>query len=109
MQGVLSNPKLITKSSDYDFLKPWLGNGLLTSTGSKWLSRRKILTPAFHFSILEDFVSIFDYHSSILIEKLRGHEGQGEVDIFPMTALCALDVICGIYNITISLSITFKK
>jgi cytochrome P450 family 4 len=76
-------------------LKPWLNTGLLTSTGSKWISRRKILTPAFHFKILEDFVETFDTQSSVLVEKLRKFEGRGEFNIFPLTALCALDIICG--------------
>lgn len=95
LQGVLSSTKVITKSADYNFLKPWLGTGLLTSSGSKWLTRRKIITPAFHFGILEDFVSIFDKHTTILAEKLRKYEGQGDFDIFPLTALCTLDIICG--------------
>lgn len=74
---------------------PWLGTGLLTSTGQKWINRRKIITPAFHFNILEDFVEVFDKQSSILEEKLRVHEGLGEFNVFPLTALCALDVVCG--------------
>lgn len=90
--------KLITKSNEYDYMTPWLGTGLLTSTGQKWLSRRKIITPAFHFKILEDFVEVFDKQSSILVEKLEKFEDCGEFDIFPLTALCALDVICGIYQ-----------
>lgn len=87
--------KLITKSSEYDYLMPWLSTGLLTSSGQKWISRRKILTPAFHFKILEDFVEIFDRQSSILVQKLKKFEGRGEFNIFPLTALCALDIICG--------------
>lgn len=63
------------------------------------MTRRKIITPAFHFSILEDFVSIFDKHSSILVEKLRKYEDQGDFDIFPLTALCTLDIICGMWHI----------
>lgn len=87
--------KLISKSNEYNYIMPWLGTGLLTSTGQKWLSRRKIITPAFHFKILEDFVEVFDKQSSILAKKLKKNEGRGEFDIFPLTALCALDVICG--------------
>ena len=98
LKDILTNMKLITKSDEYDFMKPWLGTGLLTSTGKKWMNRRKILTPAFHFKILEDFVDIFDKQSSILVGKLRKFEGQGEFDIFPLTALCALDVICGRFD-----------
>lgn len=97
-QAVLTNMKLITKSNEYNFMTPWLGTGLLTSTGWKWLSRRKVLTPAFHFKILEDFVEIFDAQSSILVKKLKKFEGRGEFDIFPLTALCALDVICGKFS-----------
>lgn len=87
--------KLITKSNGYNHLMPWLGTGLLTSTGQKWLSRRKIITPAFHFNILEDFVEVFEKQSSIFELNLRKFEGSGDFNIFPLTALCALDVVCG--------------
>jgi hypothetical protein len=41
-QPILSSPKHIDKSSDYSYLHPWLGTGLLTSHGEKWHSRRKV-------------------------------------------------------------------
>ena len=94
-QAILTNTKLITKSSEYNFVKPWLSTGLLTSSGQKWIKRRKILTPAFHFKILDDFVQIFNTQSSILVQKLKKFEGQNQFNIFPLTALCALDAICG--------------
>lgn len=94
VQVILTEMKLITKSLEYNFLEPWLQKGLLTSTNQKWITRRKILTPAFHFKILDEFVEVFDKQGKILIENLRKHDGK-IVDIFPLVALCTLDVICG--------------
>lgn len=93
VEELLSNRKCIVKADFYDSLKDWLGTGLLLSTGDKWKVRRKILTPAFHFKILEDFIEVFDKHSSILVEKLKRLDGQS-VDVFPLIGLCGLDVIC---------------
>jgi cytochrome P450 family 4 len=69
----------------------------LTSTGKKWSQRRKIITPTFHFKILEEFIETFDRQSDILVDKLR-HKMQKSngkpFDVYPFITLCALDVIC---------------
>lgn len=63
--------------------------------GKKWLSRRRIITPTFHFKILDDFVQVFDKNSSILVDIL-GKKSPGEpVEVHDLVALAALDVICG--------------
>lgn len=62
--------------------------------GSKWHQRRKMLTPTFHFKILEDFLHVFNEQSAVLVGKLHEKVGQ-EIDIFPFITLCTLDVICG--------------
>lgn len=91
---LLSSPKHLDKSRDYNFLHPWLGTGLLTSTGKKWHSRRKLLTPAFHFKILEDFVEIFNSQSYTMLKKLKEKADGKPFDIFPTVTLCTLDIIC---------------
>lgn len=50
---ILRSSKHIQKSFIYEFLHCWLGTGLLTSKGEKWSQRRKLITPSFHFTILE--------------------------------------------------------
>ncbi|KAK0395425.1 hypothetical protein QR680_001275 [Steinernema hermaphroditum] len=92
---VLESRDIITKGPEYNILVPWLGTGLLISTGAKWHSRRKLLTPAFHFAILNSFLKVHDRESKIMIEQLEKHAESGEqFDIFPYIKRCALDIIC---------------
>lgn len=102
VETVLGSAKLIDKSSLYDFLVPWLGRGLLLSTGKKWFTRRRIITPTFHFKILEQFVEIFDQQSNVLIKKLKNDfKPNTAFDIYPLITLFALDVVCGMYTLSL--------
>ena len=64
--------------------------------------RRKMLTPTFHFKILEDFIDIFNKQSVVLVEKLNeAHRdmlvnNKDRINIFPYVARCTLDIICGL-------------
>lgn len=91
---ILGSQKLIDKSDEYNFIAQWLGTGLLISSGQKWFARRKVITPTFHFKILEQFVEVFDKHSGIFVKNLAKCKGR-VIDVFPQITLCALDVICG--------------
>ncbi|EEB17245.1 cytochrome P-450, putative [Pediculus humanus corporis] len=91
---ILNSSLHIDKSYEYTFLHPWLGTGLLTATGSKWHSRRKLLTPTFHHSLLEGFIQPIIEKSKILISLLENEVGQPPFDVLKYTKLCALDIIC---------------
>ncbi len=90
----MSSNTLIEKSSNYDLLHPWLGRGLLTNTGDKWRSRRKLLTPAFHFRIIDDFIPIINEHSFTFVDRLKLTVGSIIDDICPYVTSCTLDIIC---------------
>jgi cytochrome P450 len=101
LEPFLASQNVIEKGADYDLLKPWLGEGLLTSSGPKWRSRRRLLTPAFHFKILENFVPIFDDQSLVLCRQIEkrmrevpNDENKVVIDVFPLLIRCTLDVIC---------------
>nr|AVL92834.1 CYP450 [Locusta migratoria] len=94
IEKVLGSSELISKAPNYRFLYPWLGEGLLTSTGQKWFSHRKMITPAFHFKILDNFVEIFGEKAQILVEKLKSKSDGTPFDIYPYVTCCALDIIC---------------
>lgn len=66
-----------------------------TFPGKKWQQRRKILTPAFHFSILRRFVEIFNDHSDKLITQLRQESRNYKTNVVPLITQCALNTICG--------------
>nr|XP_054774215.1 cytochrome P450 4V2-like isoform X1 [Lytechinus pictus] len=95
MEVVLNSTRHIRKGYLYKFLEPWLGLGLLTSSGQKWFHRRKLLTPTFHFSILQSFLDVFNEQSMILVKKLEEFtENSAMVNIFPLITYCVLDIIC---------------
>ena len=112
-KALLGSNKLIDKSREYQYLHPWLSTGLLTSTGTKWHGRRKMLTPTFHFKILEDFIDIFNKQSVVLVDKLReAHQdmvanNRDRINLFPYVARCTLDIICGEFSLFCSLSVRF--
>ncbi|XP_060518378.1 cytochrome P450 4d2-like [Cylas formicarius] len=91
---IFNSTVIINKSKYYDMLKPWLGDGLLISGGKKWKQRRKLITPSFHFKILENFVNVFNSAGGVLIDQLSKEVGKESVDIYEILNLYTLDVIC---------------
>lgn len=67
-------------------------------TGSKWHSHRKLITPAFHFKILESFMDVFVSKTQILLKILDGKCNGNPFNIYPDITDCALDIICGRFN-----------
>ena len=45
----------------------YLGEGLATSSGIKWKKHRKMLTPAFHFDVLKQYVPVYNEVSHKLL------------------------------------------
>uniref|UniRef100_A0A915D208 Cytochrome P450 n=1 Tax=Ditylenchus dipsaci TaxID=166011 RepID=A0A915D208_9BILA len=94
LKPILESSVEISKGSDYNFFKAWLGNGLLLSDGAEWKAQRAMLTPTFHFTILNDFMQIFNRQTKILLEKMQEHADNGKmVDIYEMIGACSVDMI----------------
>ncbi|CAI2352590.1 unnamed protein product [Caenorhabditis sp. 36 PRJEB53466] len=92
---ILDSSVNITKSSQYDKLKEWIGDGLLISTNEKWRSRRKMLTQTFHFAVLKEYQKVFGAQGKVLVNvlKLRANN-MYPFDIMPYVKRCTLDIIC---------------
>ncbi|CAH3015400.1 unnamed protein product [Porites evermanni] len=76
----------------YDIVKPFLGDGLITSNGNRWFRMRRLLTPAFHFEILKPYVRVFQESTDTLLRKWSS-QGKGEVELFHDMRLMTLDSI----------------
>uniref|UniRef100_A0A6P4EF98 Cytochrome P450 4e3 n=1 Tax=Drosophila rhopaloa TaxID=1041015 RepID=A0A6P4EF98_DRORH len=95
LEYILNSQQLIQKSTIYTLLHPWLGFGLLTSHGIKWHKHRKMITPSFHFNILQDFHEVMNENSSKFVEQLKkASAGDSIIDFQEHANYLTLDVIC---------------
>lgn len=54
-----------------------------------------MITPAFHFRILEDHCKIFDSACDVLIDILQSKVDKDVCDIYPIITAFTLDIIAG--------------
>lgn len=85
----------LKKSAEYRFFQPWLGDGLLISSGEKWRSHRKLIAPAFHQLVLKSFVGAFNRNSLRLVDRLRNKIGK-EFDVHDYLSEATVDILLGI-------------
>ncbi|KAF7390697.1 hypothetical protein HZH66_009177 [Vespula vulgaris] len=93
---LLKSTQHLEKVIPYNFLRPWLSTGLITSSGDKWKQRRTILLPTFHFNILKHFVVTLNEEAQYLVTSLK-EEGKGEPivkDLQELIPIHTLNAIC---------------
>ncbi|XP_069498353.1 cytochrome P450 4B1-like [Ambystoma mexicanum] len=83
------------KAWTYNFLTPWIGNGLLILNGKKWFQHRKLLTPAFHYDILKPYVKLMSDSTKVMLDKWEKliTKDNKTVELFEHVSLMALDSI----------------
>lgn len=94
LQQILSSKKHTNKVFIYRFLHNFLGKGLITNSGDKWHSHRRLIQPTFHLSILERFIGTFADASQALYEKLDPLVGQ-DINIANYVNNCIIDILNG--------------
>lgn len=73
---------------------PWIGDGLLLSSGPKWARNRRLLTPAFHFDILKSYVKIKNSVVGPLLKRFETAATRKEpVETFHALSLYTFDVL----------------
>ncbi|XP_072014798.1 cytochrome P450 4F2-like [Amphiura filiformis] len=90
-----SDPKpLGFGQASYNFLRPWLGDGLLLAGGKKWARNRRLLTPAFHFDILKPYIDVYNNAVVTLLDKMDTHATDGtSFEVCKHISLCTLEIL----------------
>ncbi|XP_045494873.1 cytochrome P450 4C1-like isoform X1 [Colias croceus] len=94
VEAVIQGTKYNSKGYLYSFIEPWLKDGLLLSKGKKWHIRRKMMTPAFHFNILNNFKPVIERNAESLLKDIQNEISKPETDISPLINNFALNSIC---------------
>ncbi|KAL7042777.1 hypothetical protein ACKWTF_001273 [Chironomus riparius] len=94
LEAITTNQNFSAKSSQYSFMHAAVGEGLLFSSGKKWFNRRRIITPTFHFKILEQFFEIFVNQNKNLMETIRSEPNGKPFNIFPVITSSILSSLC---------------
>lgn len=89
---LLSSHVYIDKSPEYRFFKPWLGNGLLISTGHKWRQHRKLIAPTFHLNVLKSFIDLFNENSRLVVDKMYKENGKA-FDCHDYMSECTVEIL----------------
>ncbi|XP_022100029.1 cytochrome P450 4F22-like isoform X2 [Acanthaster planci] len=89
------DPKpLIQGALSYNFVRPWLGDGLLLAKGDIWVRTRRLLTPAFHFDVLKPYIQVNNSAVDVFMTRLERYVLDGAS--FPVTkhvSLLTLDIL----------------
>ncbi|XP_078074601.1 cytochrome P450 4T8 [Mustelus asterias] len=79
----------------YQFITPWIGEGLLVSAGQKWFRHRRLLTPGFHYDVLKPYVRLVADSTQTMLDKweqLCKKENQ-TLELYQHVSLMTLDSI----------------
>lgn len=60
----------VPSAAAYSPLIPWLGLGLLLAGGDRWKAKRRLITPAFHFKVLQNYTQVNVEQTEVFLQTL---------------------------------------
>ncbi|KAJ4823838.1 hypothetical protein Tsubulata_017991 [Turnera subulata] len=102
-QLVVTEPKMIKevlnnkdgafpKTESSFFVKKFLGDGLITSNGEKWMKMRKVVNHAFHVDSLKSMTPAVVASVEMMLDRWRDHKGM-EIDVYEEFRVLTSEVI----------------
>ncbi|XP_034230127.1 cytochrome P450 4C1-like isoform X2 [Thrips palmi] len=97
VECLLSSCKHVVKPEIvYGLVSRFFGRGLITINGDEWRHHRRVLTPAFHFAVLEKYSGIFTRRAAHFAAQLTrdGPSASGEsFDFMPLASTFVTDTV----------------
>jgi cytochrome P450 len=91
---LLSNHRNYTKGEGMDRVKILLGNGIMTSEGDFWRRQRRMMQPAFHRRIIDQFTALIGNVNEKFAERWAEKAARGEaVNITDDTSELTLEIV----------------
>ncbi|MDE2350135.1 MAG: cytochrome P450 [Gammaproteobacteria bacterium] len=91
---LLTNHRNYTKGEGMDRVKILLGNGIMTSEGEHWRRQRRMIQPAFHRRVLEQFGALVGAVNDRYADRWAAKAARGEpIDISDETSELTLDIV----------------
>ncbi|XP_068910329.1 cytochrome P450 4C1-like [Tenebrio molitor] len=93
VEKILASSKFSHKHDIYEFLKCFLGEGLITSSGPKYKPHKKVIQPIFNLNFSKDCVPVFEKHIKTCVEHLDACVGSDHFNIGHFIHSCTADII----------------
>jgi len=91
---LLSNHRNYTKGEGMDRVKILLGNGIMTSEGDFWRRNRRMMQPAFHRRIIDQFTGMIGSVNEKYAERWAAKAARGEaVNVTDDTSELTLEIV----------------
>ena len=91
---LLSNHRNYTKGEGMDRVKILLGNGIMTSEGSFWRRQRRMMQPAFHRRVIDQFSRLIGEVNEKFAQRWEAKAASGEaVNVSNDTSELTLEIV----------------
>jgi cytochrome P450 len=91
---LLANHRNYTKGEGMDRVKILLGNGIMTSEGAFWRRQRRMMQPAFHRRVIDQFSTLISEVNEKYAKRWAEHSARGEpVNISLDTSEMTLEIV----------------
>jgi cytochrome P450 len=93
---LLSNHRNYTKGEGMDRVKILLGNGIMTSEGEFWRRQRRMMQPAFHRRVIDQFSSLIHAVNQRFAERWAAKAAHGEpINLTDDVSELTLEIVLG--------------